>query len=229
VTAPDEATASASRPRSGLVRGLSIAAVVLLVLGAASLRAVIAGEGEIAASTEALRAGDAREAIVRARRAAAWYVPGAPHVRVAYERLIALAVAAEGLGDRDLALFAWRAVRTAAIETRWIVTPHADDLQRANEAIARLAATAPRPPGTRTEPAAKIEREQLETLTRDEGPRAPWAAALVLGFAAWAVGSILIARRAVSATGHVAWRRAVPGLAIAAVGTALWLLALWRA
>jgi hypothetical protein len=36
-------------------------------------------------------------------------------------------------------------------------------------------------------------------------------------------------RRGVSATGHVTWRRALPGLVVAAAGVAAWLVAIWRA
>jgi hypothetical protein len=211
------------------VPALRVALVVGVVLGALYARVITSGERELSASTEGLRAGDAHEATVRARRAAGYYAPGAPHVGVAYVRLMAIAAKAEGLGDRDLALLAWRAVRTAAIETRWLVTPHADDLDRANRAIARLSAGAPRPPGTRSEPPAKIEREQLELLTRDETPRAPWVVLLVVAFVAWLGGAAAMVRRGVSATGHVAWRRALPGLVVAAAGVAAWLVAIWRA
>lgn len=211
------------------LRAAQVVAVVGLVAGAASMRVIAAGEREIAESTAALRAGDPHGAALHARRAAGWYAPGAPHVRVAYERLIALATAAEGLGHRELALYAWSGVRTAAIETRWIVTPHEADLDRANQAIARISAAAPRPPGTRTEPAAVIERQHLEALVRDEAPRTPWVIALVASFLAWAGGAALVARRAMSATGRIAWDRAAPGLVIAALGIAVWLLALWRA
>ena len=226
----DEGGGGAAGVRPALaLRALKAALVVAVVLGAATLRVVVAGEREIAASTAALRAAAAPAAPGRPRRAAGWYAPGAPHVRVAYERMIALAVAAEGLGDRDTALSAWRSVRTAATETRWIVTPHAEDLARADAAIARLSAAAPRPPGTRTEPASAIERAQLEALARDEAPRVPWVIALSLSFLGWAVGSGMAARRAVSATGHVAWQRASPWLVVAGGGVLLWLIALWRA
>jgi hypothetical protein len=210
----------------GAFRGL---AVTGLLLGAATLRVVTSGEREIAASTEGLRAGDAHAATEHARRAAGWYAPGAPHVRVAYERLIALATTAEGLGDREASLYAWRAVRTAAIETRWIVTPHAADLARANLAVARLEAAAPRPPGTRTEPPASVEREQLEALSRDEAPRTPWVDALVLAAVAWVGGAYAVVRRGITAGGQVSWGRAMPGIVVTAAGIALWLLAIWRA
>jgi hypothetical protein len=225
-----EASPSARSPAIavflGAFRGLAITGVLL---GAATLRVVTSGEREIAASTEGLRAGDAHAATEHARRAAGWYAPGAPHVRVAYERLRALATTAEGLGDREASLYAWRAVRTASIETRWIITPHDEDRERADRSIARLEAAAPRPPGTRTEPPATVEREQLEALGRDEAPRTPWVVALVVAAAAWIGGAVAVVRRGVTAGGQIAWARATPALVVTGAGIALWLLAIWRA
>jgi hypothetical protein len=212
-----------------LIAGLWGLAAAGLALGAVTARVVSSGEREIALSTSALKAGDAHGAAEHARRAAGWYAPGAPHVRVAYERLLALGTTAEGLGDRDTALFAFRGVRTAATETRWLVTPHEDDLGRADQAIARLSAAAPRAPGTRTEPPAKVEREQLEALTRDEAPRAGWVAVLVAGAFTWALGALWVVRRGVSADGELSWKKALPGAVVTAAGVAAWLLALWRA
>jgi hypothetical protein len=216
--------------RALAVRSVGAAAVIGLVVGAVSLRVVAAGEAEIAASTAALRAGDARDAAAHARRAAGWYAPGAPHVRVAYERLIALASASEGLGDRDLALFAWRGVRTASLETRWLFgTPHAGDRARADAAIARLEATSPRAPGTRTDPTPVVERKALEALARDEAPRTVWVAALVAAFVAWTTGAAAFVARGVDASGRLVSRRAWPAAGVAAAGIGVWLLAIWRA
>src|SRR5262249_28010126 len=82
--------------------------------------------------------------------AARWYLPGAPHVDAAYERLAGLAreLAAgdpwsgepSGRTDPRAALSAWRAVRSAALATRNLWTPHAADLAEANAAIAELSA-----------------------------------------------------------------------------------------
>lgn len=209
-----------------VVRSLLLLGVVL---GAIYVRVISSGERELGASTEALRAGDAHEAIVRARRSASYYAPGAPHVRVAYARLVALGTAAEGLGKRDVALLAWMGVRSASLGSRWLLTPHAADLELANQAIARLSSTAPRPPGTRLEPPAKFEREQLEVLGRTDGPQPVWVVTLVLAFGAWIAGLGWIAVRAIDATGHIAQRRALPGALLAIGGLGLWLLALWRA
>jgi hypothetical protein len=221
-----------AEPRTTLAWALRIAKIALVVgvvIAAVSVRVVVAGEREIALSTAALRAGDPHDAALHARRAAGSYAPGAPHVRVAYERLLALAAKAEGVGDRETALFAWRGVRTAALETRWVVTPHQDDLERANAAIARLEAAQARPPGTRTDPAATIERAELAALTLDEAPHVPWVIALVAGFLAWTLGAAFVVRRGVTSTGQLVWQNTRTPLAIAAAGVVVWLLAIWRA
>ncbi len=219
-------------PRPTLLWILRLAKILVVIgalLGAVSARVVIAGEREIAQSTAALRAGDPHEAALHARRAAGFYAPGAPHVRVAYDRLIALATKAEQLGDTATALFAWQSIRSAALETRWIVTPHADDLDRANAAIARLQAAQDRPLTTRVEPVAVIERAALEALARDEAPHIPWVIALVIGFLSWTIGAITILRRGVTSTGTLLLDRVRLPIVLTAAGILLWLLAIWRA
>lgn len=226
---PTEISPARARTLRTLLRFVSTLCFVGLVLGAITTRVIWAGESEFAASTAALQKADLHEATTRARRAAGWYAPGAPHVRVAYERLIAIATAAEGHGDRDLALLAWRGLRTAAIETRWIVTPHEADLDRANRAIARIEAAAPRPPGTRTEPPQRIEQRQLDALLRDEAPRVPWVVLIVASFVLWAGGAAWSVRGASLADAGQTWARARTGIFVALAGIALWVLALLRA
>ncbi len=226
---PEELSPARARKLRTLLRVLSVFATVGFVIGAITARVLWAGETEIAASTTALQQADLREAATRARRAAGWYAPGAPHVRVAYERLVAIATAAEGHGDRDLALLAWRGIRTAAIETRWIVTPHESDLDRANRAIARIEAAAPRPPGTRTDSPQRIEQRQITALLRDEAPRVPWVVALVTAFVAWAGGAAWGSHRATRAPEGRAFAQARPGILVALAGMTLWVVALFRA
>ena len=88
MTAPEDVKPrpGARRISVGIAQGI---ALIGLVIAAATVRVVLAGEREIKDSTAALRAGDPHAAALHARRAAGWYAPGAPHVRVAYDRLIA--------------------------------------------------------------------------------------------------------------------------------------------
>lgn len=212
-----------------LLRTAKILLVIGVITAALTARVLISGEREIALSTAALRSGDPHEAALHARRAAGFYAPGAPHVRVAYERLIALAQKAESVGDKKTAVFAWEGVRTAAIETKWLMTPHADDLARANAELARLQASEPRPPGTRTDPAASIERDALTALARDESPHTGWVIALVVGFLAWVVGAALVVQRGVTRTGQPVWSQAGTPIAVTVAGIVTWLVAIWRA
>jgi hypothetical protein len=134
--------APSPRSRSFGRAGLGVAMAVLAV--SSPVPYVIArGEDEIARSTAALRAKDPTEAIGHARRALAWYVPLAPHVRVARERLVALAREAERRGQSEVALSAWRAVRQGARSARTAL-PSAD-ASTADEAIATLLARTDQP------------------------------------------------------------------------------------
>lgn len=212
-----------------LVLVLQSLALIGLVIGAATVRVIAAGEREITLSTAALRQKDPHEAIVHARRAAGWYAPGAPHVSAAYQRLIALAIAAEGLGQTETALFAWNAVRGSALETRWLVTPHEEDLVRANQAIASLMSKAPGPLGTRADPPSVLEQRYLDDLLKDEAPRVPWISALVAAFGAWTSGAYLFARKAISPTGRILWDKAKLYLALLSLGILVWVLAYFQA
>ena len=202
-----------------------VLATVVTVLGIATARVVVSGEAEIEASNAALDGGDAREAIVRARRAAHWYAPGAPHVRVAYDRLIALAEASEQNRHDDLALLAWRGVRVSVIETRWLLSPHPEHLERADQEIARLMAKSPKA----AEPDERIRIEELAKLKRHEAPRTPWVVLLAVGFVVLAAGLFTWGRQVGGAGGRLVWRQAKLGAVLTVVGAALWLVAVWRA
>jgi hypothetical protein len=204
---------------------LRVLAAVISVLGVATARVVYSGEAEIKASNAALDAGDAREAIVRARRSARWYAPGAPHVAVAYDRLIALATTSEENRRDDLALLAWRAVRVSVIETKWLVSPHPEHLNRADSEIARIMAKSPKA----AEPDALIRAEELQRLKRHEPPRTLWVALLAAGFIVLAAGLFLWARQVGGAGGRLVWSEAKSGALLTVLGAALWLVAVWRA
>jgi hypothetical protein len=202
---------------------------VALVIAVLTLRVVVGGELEIMESSRALMAGDAREAAVHARSAALWYAPGAPHVRVAYERLFALGKAAEEHHDKEVALFAYRSVMEASAGTRWIVVPHAADADRAAARIADLSPSMPRPPATSLEPAAVIEKRELEAITRETGPRMPWVFALAGSFIVWVSGLLVIIFRGLDGAGRFAFSRARLGVALTTIGVAVWLTALYWA
>jgi hypothetical protein len=206
-------------------RTARILALLIVAFAVVTLRVVAAGELAIAASDAALRAGDPREAVTQAGRAAGLYAPGAPHVDVAYLRLKALAQAAEEHKRTDLSLLAWRSIRIASRETRWLITPHAADADEADRAIARLMARQ----GEDPEQQERIAAQQLQQLATSERPRLMWVLVLIASFVSSVVGLWWFARAAAGVSGTLEWSAARLPAAITLAGVALYLLALWRA
>ncbi len=206
-------------------RTLWLALVVVAAAAVITVRALYSGEAQLAASTDALKAGDAHQATVRARRAASWYVPGAPHVGVAYQRLIALAEAAERNQRDDIALLAWRAVRSASQQTRWLITPHARDAARAEREIARLSSVAP---GAAVADPDRV-RQQLKLLATHPGPSRLWAVVLLLSFVLALAGLWWWIRKVAASAGQLLWRQARGPTTMTLAALLLWLLAVWRA
>jgi hypothetical protein len=129
-----------------LPRRLAFVAALLFVLFArVTFLTLSRGEAELSASERAFDAGELEPALRHARRAAVAYVPGARHVEAAYARLSAVARGAERTGDLPLAIHAWQAVRSAALETRHIWSPHAPELEQADANLARLCGSAELP------------------------------------------------------------------------------------
>lgn len=186
-------------------------------------RVTSAGEAELAKSTAALTQGDVATAIVHAERAAGWYLPGAPHVRVAYGRLVAIAERAEKHQRPDDALRAWRAIHNAAVETRSMFPHHAELRARADREIARLSLVGKVPlPG-------QNPSLVLADLATDPGLDPWWTTLVALGLLSWVGGLGWTVFRAVDATGHIAQKRLSIPLGFTLAGAILWVLAMWRA
>jgi hypothetical protein len=177
--------------RQALARAILLALGLSLVMAAVAWRVVSEGHSELGESEAAYAGGDLASATVHARRAAAAYVPFAAHVPRAYERLRSLAAEAERRGDHEAALFAWRAVRSAAISSRWLVIPFPQERRDADAAIVRLS-TAVRDAAPSRTPSAPGTRRLAAALAADEGP--PRAAGLLMlgGLACFVAGGVWI-------------------------------------
>ncbi len=116
------------------------ALAVASVLSVGIARQVTTGARAMRASDEALNVGDARGAIDGARAAAEALLPGSPYPRRGMERLAQVGRDAEARGDDPLAASAWRAMRTAAEETRALGGGNGEWLAEATAALSRLAA-----------------------------------------------------------------------------------------
>lgn len=201
-----------------------IAAIVLAALGSLALRVVVEGRDALADGDAALAAKRPAEAIAAWESAARWYLPGASHVDEAYTRLTQLAAA-----EPRHALAAWRAVRAAARSTRWLSTPHADDLASADAAIAKLAADDPE-----ASIAGGVDRAarlawHAQQLERDPRPRGGPLALAVFGIVAWLVGLGAFVRRGLDSAGTLVRRPALASAALTVSGIVAWAAGLYSA
>ncbi len=208
--------------RSRVLRGVALS-LMLAVLGMALLtrRTITEGEAALQESDVAFHQGELRRSLLFARRAATAYAPGAPHVEQAYARLQAIALGSESKGDAELAAEAWRSVRSAALETKSVWTPRAEELARADRALARLATQGAEDP--------EAQRRALEELTKDLSPRPRWILVLGFGFALTAIGLAVLTISGVDARGRLRRRASAVGGSLALVGVLCWTLAVWLA
>lgn len=216
-----------------MLRRIAVPAVLATLLTAGTFgllvgRVRIEGQKELRTAESLAAAGKTELAIVHARRAAEWYVPGAEHVPAAYQKLIALARLSEARGDPASALLAWRAVRHAALSSRWAGSSHEPDLQLANVSIARLAARVTTAPAIGAPTAEELQQTLADELARDVHPRTGWVAVMLCGFMTLAGGAWHAARRGATQGGY-AWASVRWGLMAAGIGAVAWSLGVWFA
>jgi CRP-like cAMP-binding protein len=182
-------------------------------------RAAIEGSRALSRGEEMLAKGDVDGAIKWFRIAARWYVPKAPHVAEAHDRLTEIAELAETRNDVATSLAAWRASRAAILATRSFYTPHAERLEPANRAISRLMAVSE---ARELAPSATDEERaefHYELLARDESPSTAWFLFAMLGFVLWLGGGFYFAFRGVSKEGQLQRRYAATSGVLIAVKT----------
>ena len=181
-----------------------IAAVVVAALAALGLRVVLEGRSALASGDAALADNRPVDAIAEWEAAARWYLPGAPHVGEAYERLRQFA-------QTHHSAAAWRAIRSAARATRHLWQPHAEDLADADREITALASADPERAPAGGPDRAKFAAWHAEQLARGTRPGTGSAVLAILGIACWLAGMALVIRRpsrvhlAISVGGLAAW------------------------
>jgi hypothetical protein len=209
---------------ASVLRALVFAACLCLGGGGVlALRSVWSGESALRRAEAAFDRGDLRQSVVFARRAAEFYLPGAPHVDRAYARLQVIGQGAEASGDVELAGFAWSAMRQAALESA-APSIGRPELELANQHLARLAARSESSPAS----AAQTEQRVLRALRQrnDSGP----LGALLLGggLLLVAVGLTWLGLRGLDRDGRLQLRHWLVGCVLCLLGAACWTFAAYR-
>jgi hypothetical protein len=193
------------------------------------LRVVIDSRAELRAGETALAAGRDDQGVRKLRRAAHLYLPLNPYTHNAYDALEAYARNAESRGQNERALSAWRAVRSSALATRWILSPYRDRLERSNRRIARLMSLLPPPPVDRETTPTQREERHLALLQEDHAPDPTWVVILGIGFVLWMGAVAWAALRGWDDEDKPQWEVLRTAGAVTAAGLLLFFIALARA
>lgn len=192
-------------------------------------RVLVESRSALGEGRAAMARGDHDGGVRALRRAAHLYLPGSPFVAAAYDELESFARQSETRGQGERALLAWRAVRSSALSTRWLVIPHAERLRRANRHIAHLMAAEPASPDERERSARAREEQHLAMLSEDRAPEPAWLVVLAAGLALWLGAMVHAARSGWDAEDRPLPRPLAAAGAAGTLGAALLLTALWRA
>jgi hypothetical protein len=189
-----------------MVAGITLLAILLI-------RAHQAGTSAMSESDAAFDQGDLAAAVDRAREAAGWYFPGAPHVNAARQRLLAVATGAEATGDTKTALRTWGAIRGVLHETGHPWSGDDELRRQANVALVRLLPRSQTMVGE-----APTEDEVLESFERSENTNPVFYLATSLAAVLMLFGARMsLTRRAMQ---QRSW-----GLLIGCAGLFLWIFA----
>jgi hypothetical protein len=202
----------------------------LLVLGSLAARATYEQVRAFERAETLAKSGNIDEAIDEFRWTLRWYTPWGPKWTDAANALVQIADDAEQAkaesGQEPMrALRALDALRSGLLAGRHLWQPRADLVAMVNARIPAVMVRVAAKTGDKRDP-----QQLLAQFTRDYarpvGVAPLTSAGVVLGFLAWLLGLLMLARRGLDAEARVTktgWR----WLAVAMGGFILWTLAMW--
>ncbi|MBL4635703.1 MAG: hypothetical protein JKY56_17715 [Kofleriaceae bacterium] len=204
-------------------------ATAFLLFGVLSGRALWQGYSALEAGDTAMGEGNAEDAVRNWRRAARWYLPLAPHVEAAYDRLRKRGQVAETEGDTQTAIAAWTGIRSSVRATRSFYTPFPERLEEADKHISVLMAQWEVQLGQSPEASPERVQWHLKLLKIDHMPSTGWSIIALLGLALWIGGGFAFALRAVDNNDRLVPKAAAYSGASIAIGLLIWLTGLYLA
>jgi len=147
-------------------------------------------------------------------------------VNEALDELHRIGRQAEMEGEVELALSAYRTIRSSCLGTRSFYTPHSDRLTTANRRIASLMAHQDPPPMDRGKTVDQRRDEHYELLERMEQPSPFWSILACLSFLAWVGGGFGFVLRALNKNLEIQRRPALIWGGVVGVGLVLWVVSL---
>lgn len=194
---------------------------ILAILIVVNVRVMYSGHENLDIARRCAAIGLNDTAIDHYARAARWYTPLTSTSSDAIYGLLAIGEGSAQRGDAKTAKKALQEARGAILASRWLFTPHSDDLTVVNHRLAELQASDAEPGS----PASDVE-SNLALLERTNLPN-PWLSLLsTMLFVAWIAVTVVGASRVVTRGGMFAGRAGVLWIAGSALLLGGWLFVL---
>jgi hypothetical protein len=217
----------ASRITAGIALALSIVTARVLISSRSEWRQ--AEELAKTPPTQGSQEARIRETIEHYGRAARLYTPGNPWARRSLDQLTQTGRHLDEAQQPELALVAWRELRSSVLATRAFYTPNKERLALADERIATLAAHLESPSVDPGADEAARKQWHAARLAQTDEPSVPWTLLALLGFFSWVSCAIGFLWRAVDEKDRLRRKPALIYALGVAAGIALFLLGLARA
>jgi len=212
--------------RAATAWSLKAAALIILFLSVLYVRVIVESHRSFARGEAALRNADAGGAVAHFETSASWAAPFNPLTGKAHERLWQIGRKAELDGDMDLALAAYRALRSSIMAARSFIVPDEQRLAEVNRRISALMALSPSTQGFKDKSLDGLRRLHIEALAVPARPGPAWLIVLLSGFFLWtgAVAYFLLAGLGPALT--IARSPCLRSLVAFLAGLALWIAGL---
>ncbi len=206
-----------------------LALCVVLFFSLIYLKVFLSSRHEFKVAEVAEAKGNTRKAIKHYERAILWYLPVGGYVTPSAKRLWEIGESLEET-DMELALIAYRSLRSAFYATRSFYTPGGLWIARTDQKIADLVALAP-PVFEKDKKMSQGERrdEALAVLKRPMRPYAGWSIILEVGFWGWITGTLFFIFRAFNTEHKLNMRRGLFWGGIVIFFYSLWIIGMMNA
>tara|TARA_B100000315_G_scaffold41491_1_gene36400 strand:+ start:20621 stop:21277 length:657 start_codon:yes stop_codon:yes gene_type:complete len=168
------------------------AIVVIIMLLIVIAKVYYRSMDEFDKGEEAFKKQDMNKAITHFQRSIHWYTPFNKYVAGSAEKLWEIGNRAEKQNNTELALLAYRNLRSSFYAVRSFYTPYKEWINKCDERISSLVAVQETP----FEPEKKKSFEQrkaeaLKILKTDKAPHVGWSIFLEIGFIGWVTCTVM--------------------------------------
>lgn len=206
-----------------------ISLLIGFIFAALYTKVYLSSRSEYLKAVEASQSRGVKAAITHYQRSIQWYAPLNRYVTDSARGLWEIGQGAEGRGEGELALEAYRTLRSALLSTRSLYTPHADWIERCNERIASLEASRPASKANQGKSFQQRKAEGLQLLEKTHAPDPFWSFVLEMGFLGWVGGALGFIFKAITEEGGLHRRKALYWGGLIVFCYALWIIGMARA